>query len=75
VPANNLAIAQAKSAVAVLHRRAVAATPEQISEAKAKLEAAKLEAAVERALANAPAMTDAQRQRIAGLLLAGGDVA
>ncbi len=73
MPASNSAISQAKSAVAVLHRKAVAATPEQIREAKARLEAAKLEAAVEKALANAPAMTDAQRQRIAGLLLAGGD--
>ncbi len=71
-------VSQAKSRVAVLSRKSVAATPEQIASAKAALAEAKLAAYIERTLAEAPPLTDRQRTALAELLrpvriAAGGD--
>lgn len=71
----NTDVSRAKSRLATLSRKAVKATPDEISAARADLAAAKIEAAIQNALANAPKLTDARRQRIVALLLAGGDAA
>ena len=67
-------VLQARSKLALLNRENIASTPEQIAVAKRDLAAAKLSAAVEKILADAPPLTDAQAQRIVALLLtSGGD--
>ncbi len=48
--------------------------PDQVEDRRRALAEAKIADYIERVLAQAPKMTDAQRQRIAALLLAGGDV-
>jgi phosphoribosylformimino-5-aminoimidazole carboxamide ribotide isomerase len=55
-----------------LVKKAARLWPEQIAVAKRDLAAAKLSAAVEKILADAPPLTDAQAQRIVALLLTGG---
>ena len=67
-------VARAKSRVAVLSRKAVPSTREELDAAKAELAAAKIEAAIAAALHNAPPLTEERAQRIAALLLAGGDL-
>ena len=65
------AVYKARSRVAILSQTSVSSTPEQIAEARRDLRAAKLAAAVEKALAEAPPLTDEQAQNIAALLLTG----
>jgi hypothetical protein len=68
-------VLQARSKLALLNRENIASTPEQIRDAKRDLAAAKLSAAVEKILASAPPITDAQAQRIVALLMTGGGAA
>ncbi len=57
--------------VAALSRSRTSADPELVS-ARRNLRAARLEDHVQRVLAEAPPLTDEQRERIAALLRAGG---
>jgi len=65
-------IARAKSRVAVNGRKSVQATPDQIAGAKQELAALKIEAAIAKALKDAPPLSDERAQRIAAILLGGG---
>lgn len=69
---SNSSVSHAKSRVAILSRKAVKSTPEQLAEAKAELAASNIEAAIEKALAGAPPLSDERAHRIASMLLAGG---
>lgn len=58
---------------ALAHARAVrTGDPEQVAATHAALAAAKIEAAIQKALAEAPPLTDEQRARLARLLTADG---
>lgn len=61
-----------KLASARVARTAHYGTPEEQSEARRDFAAAKIESAVEKALATAPPLTPAQIKRITGLLRSGG---
>jgi len=66
-----VSIAHNKATVAALSRSRSADDPDLI-EARRNLRAEVLAAHVEKSLATAPPLTDAQRQRIARLLIGGG---
>lgn len=59
---------------AALARASKTGDPVKINAARSKFNEAKLEKAVREALAVAPPLTAAQRERVARLLLAGGGV-
>lgn len=65
------AVAHERARIASLTRSRTADDPELI-EARRNLRAASLESHIARILAEAPPLTADQRQRIAGLLTAGG---
>jgi hypothetical protein len=68
VPANP--VLSARSQLALASRRK--APEAELNTRRAALKAAKLEQAVQRALSDAPPLTDEQAQRIVSLLMAGG---
>ena len=64
-------VLQARSKLALLNRKNITSTSEQIADAKRDLAAAKLSAAVQKILADAPPLTDQQAQNIVALLMTG----
>lgn len=62
-------VLQARAALGVASRGT--RDPEKIAEARRALAAAKIEAAIEKAVASAPPLTAAQRDRLASLLRPG----
>jgi hypothetical protein len=63
-------VLSARSRLALATRRK--ASQEELDQARAALKAAKLEQAVQRAVADAPPLPDEAARRIVALLLAGG---
>lgn len=64
-------VTQARSRLATLSRRSMAATTDQIEEARRALAEAKIVEYVEKVVASAPPLSDEQRNRIAALIRAG----
>lgn len=65
-------VLKARSRLATLSRRSVAASSDQIDDARRDLAEAKIVNYVEKIVAAAPPLSDEQRDRIAALLRAGG---
>ena len=65
-------VTQARSRLATLSRRSMAASTDQIEDARRALAEAKIVDYVEKVVASAPPLSDEQLNRIAALLRAGG---